>query len=248
MTFWLEGAGVGLILGLVFSLLGAGGGGLSVPALLYLLHAKLEVATGTALAIVCGAAVAGSIGHWRAGRVVVSAAVPVAVASVLGAIGGSLLEPLVAERWRLIGFVLALVASGVSMLRPRAEGTIEQKPMALTALIAMGLVLGVLTGFLGVGGGFLLVPVLTTLAHLPLKKAVGTSLAIIGLSSLTGAITHAAQGHVSVELLVPVGAGAIVGALLGSRLSGALPDRGLRVAFSVLVFAVAIAMFTRAMA
>lgn len=111
----------------------------------------------------------------------------------------------------------------------------------------VGLGLGVMTGFLGVGGGFLLVPALVTLARLPLKSAIGTSLAIITGASLSGALTYVLEGAAPMGLVAPMGAGAVLGALVGAPASGKLPERPLKIGFAVLALTVSLGMAFKAL-
>lgn len=231
---------VGLILGVVFSLLGAGGGILAVPALLVVFSESMTVATGAGLAVVFAAAVAGSISHGRAKRVDWRVAGLFGVPSIAGAIGGARLHPLVPERVTMGLFALVLLVAVASMLRARKEGagSVGSTPL----LLAVGLGTGVLTGFLGVGGGFLIVPALTVLAGVPLHRAIGTSMAVIAASSLSGAITHLVAGHVPFALVGPMAAGSVLGALVGAPLSARLPEKPLKLGFVLLAVSVASGM------
>lgn len=227
---------IGLGLGLLFSLLGAGGAILAVPALL-LFSGSMQEATGGGLAVVWAAALFGAIAHARAGRVAIRIVFAFGLPSMAGAALGALVHPLVSERVIMVIFALVVIGAVVALLRPKRHA--EQGEAAVPALIAAGLVTGALTGFLGVGGGFLIVPALTIWARLPLHRAVGTSMAIITLASFSGALVHLLAGHVSWRLALPMGAGAVVGALVGAPLAGRIPDKPLRVAFAVIALAVA---------
>ena len=231
---------VGLTLGVVFALLGAGGGILAVPALMVVFSESMTVATGAGLAVVFAAAVAGSISHGRAKRVDWRVAGLFGAPSILGAVAGARLHALVPERVTMGLFALVLLIAVASMLRKRREGPAASGSTAV--LLGVGFATGVLTGFLGVGGGFLIVPALTVFAAVPLHRAIGTSMAVIAASSLSGAITHLVAGHVPLELVAPMAAGAVMGALIGAPLSGRLPEKPLKLGFAVLAFVVATGM------
>lgn len=235
----------GALLGVVFSVLGAGGGILAVPVLLFVFNTSVAEATGAGLAVVWIAAIAGASSHWRAGRVDVRVALIFGLPSMLGAVGGAKLHALVPERVTIGLFALVLLAALVAMWSQRRETS--ETAVASWAIVLAGVATGVLTGFLGVGGGFLIVPALTLWAALPLHRAVGTSMAVIAMSSLSGAVVHLFAGHVPLSLVLPMGAGAIAGALLGAPLSGRLPDRPLKIAFAVLAVVVAVGMGARAL-
>lgn len=234
----------GLTMGLVFAVLGAGGGIIAVPVLLVLFKLPLGAATGGGLAIVFAAAVTAAIGHARAKRVDGRVVLLFGPASMLGAVLGAKLNALVAERVTYALFAVVLLLATASLFRKKKE-----QPAAAPkgVLLLVGLGLGVLTGFLGVGGGFLMVPALVGLASLPLHRAVGTSTALIAMSSLTGAATTLAQNSALLPLVLPIAAGAVTGALLGVPLSGKLPEKPVRAAFAMLALTVAAGMAWRAL-
>lgn len=232
----------GLVLGAVFSVLGAGGGILAVPLVMFVFSMPASTATGAGLAVVWAAAMAGTVAHGRAGRVDAPTVGWFGLPSVGAAVLGARLHALVPEPVTLLSFsAVLLVSVTLLFVRPGAP-----RPPARWAVVLAGLGTGVLTGFLGVGGGFLIVPALVLLAGLPLPRAVGTSMAVIALSSFSGALAHLSVGHVPVELVLPMGGGAIVGALLGAPLSGRLPETPVRVGFAVLSVAVAISLAVKA--
>lgn len=234
----------GVALGLVFAVLGAGGGIIAVPVLLVLFKLPLSAATGGGLAIVFAAAVTAALGHARAKRVDWRVALMIGPPSMLGAVLGSKLNTMVPERVTYALFAVVLVLATASLFIPKKDDP-HAAPKVL--LLAVGLGLGVLTGFLGVGGGFLMVPALVGLARLPLHRAVGTSTVLIAASSFTGATTTLVNDPSLVPLVLPIAAGAVVGALLGVPLSGRLPAGPLRVGFTALALVVAGGMAWRAL-
>lgn len=237
------GFAIGLIMGLVFAVLGAGGGIIAVPVLLLLFHLPLSQATGAGLAIVFAAALTSAGGHARAKRVDWRTVLLLGPMTMVGAVLGAKLNTLVPERVTAGLFALVLLGATASLFRKKGETTGSAPKLAL---LATGLGLGVLTGFLGVGGGFLMVPVLVGLAKLPLHRAVGTSAALIAMSSLAGGITAIVTHPELMGLILPLAGGATVGALLGVPLSGKLPEKGLRIAFAVLSLSVAAGMTAKA--
>ncbi|MDX2013413.1 MAG: sulfite exporter TauE/SafE family protein [Myxococcaceae bacterium] len=236
---------VGTLLGLVFAVLGAGGGILAVPVLLVLFGTSLQTATGAGLAVVWAAALSGAVSHARGGRVDVKVAASFGLPSIAGAALGAKLHALVPERVSMVAFAVVLLVALVALFRPKLEG--DGKRPRLAAMVLVGLVTGALTGFLGVGGGFLIVPALTLFAGLPLHRAIGTSMAVISLASLSGAVVHLLAGHVPFELVLPMGAGAVVGAFAGAPLAGKLPERPLRLGFATLSVVVAVGMLVKAL-
>ncbi|MEW5742760.1 MAG: sulfite exporter TauE/SafE family protein [Myxococcota bacterium] len=236
----------GLAMGVVFSLLGAGGGIIAVPVLLGLFGVSMTEATAGALAVVWAAATAGTVGHARGGRVVWRAVLLVGPTSMLGAVLGAKLNALVPDTVTMLLFSALLLISVVFLLRAKADAQGTPR-LDARSLAPVGLGLGAVTGFLGVGGGFLIVPALVTLARLPLKQAIGTSMALICLSSFSGAVTYVAAGQVPLGFVLPMGAGAMLGALGGAPLAGKLPERPLKVGFAVLAVSVSLGMGWKAL-
>jgi uncharacterized membrane protein YfcA len=235
----------GLAMGVVFSLLGAGGGIIAVPVLLVLFHAPMTEATAGALAVVWAAAATGMVGHARGGRVTWRAVWLVGAPSMVGAVLGAKLNKLVPDRLTMVLFAVVLLVATVSMFRSKQDADGEQR-LAWKTLVPIGLGLGVMTGFLGVGGGFLIVPALVTLARMPLKSAIGTSMAIITGASLSGAATYLVEGAAPMGLVLPMGAGAMLGALMGAPMAGKLPERPLKLGFAVLAVVVSVGMGIKA--
>lgn len=233
---------IGLALGAIAALFGAGGGVVAVPLFVLALGLPNPVATGTSLGVIAVAALVGTAAQARARLVHWRAALWLAPTAMLGAQGGARLNPLAPQVLTLSCFVVLLLLAAARMARaPEPAPSSAETPVELPrlALAGLGLVAGVVIGFLGVSGGFVLVPVLRTLVKLPMKRATATSLAIMSASSVSGAVGFALQGLVRVEVLLPAGAGALVGALLGVALSARLQAELLRKAFVVLALAVA---------
>lgn len=233
----------GLAMGLVFAVLGAGGGIIAVPLLMVLFKLPLSAATGGGLAVVFAAAVTSAVGHARARRVDWRVTLTLGPASMVGAWLGARLNPLVPERITAALFALVLVLATASLFLEQSQTPVA-RPRWLLVLAGLGL--GVLTGFLGVGGGFLLVPALVGLAALPMHRAAATSAALITASSLTGAATAMARDASLLTLVLPIAGGAVLGAVLGVPLAGKLPPKPLRAAFTALALTVAAGMAVKA--
>jgi uncharacterized membrane protein YfcA len=241
MVIALASVGLGLVIGLSLGLLGGGGSILTVPALVYVIGLPVAEATGTSLAIVGTTALIGAAGHYRAGRVDVRAALGFGLASMVGAVGGSLLGKRVDGELLLALFALLMIAAGLAMLRGKQTGAAARPPgdWALLRVGVAGLAVGVLTGFFGVGGGFVIVPALTLVLGLPMRLAIGTSLVVIALASAAGLVTHLGTGALDPLVTACFIAGGLAGALAGSRLAGIAPERTLRRGFAALVFVLA---------
>lgn len=229
-------AGIGLSLGL----LGGGGSIITLPVLVYVAGVPVREAVGLSLAIVGATAAVGAIFKARHGEVDLKAALLFGITGMIGAAGGARLTHLVPPAVLLLLFALLMVVVGLRMLRGRSEvETPARAECHLGKCVVSGLGLGVLTGFLGVGGGFLIVPALLRFARMPMHRAVGTSLAIIAANSASGFVAH--LGELSGGLTMAAGftAAAVAGVLLGTTLSQKMHPAGLKTAFGGLALAVA---------
>jgi uncharacterized membrane protein YfcA len=232
----------GLAIGLSLGLVGGGGAILAVPLLVYVLDQDVKQATTASLVIVGATALVGALDHARGGRVRFRLALVLGAGGADGALVGTALNRLASPDAILFLFAFVLLAAAYAMLRSRDESHLE-RPLGSSELwlraLPAGAGVGVLTGFFGVGGGFLIVPVLVLLFGLTMQTAVGTSLLVIALSSAAGLGAHLATGGLDWLVAGAFTAGGIVGALAGSRFSAHLPAKRLREGFAVLVVAVA---------
>ena len=237
----LSGGLVGFSLGLI----GGGGSVLAVPLLLYVVGIRdPHVAIGTSALAVALNAVANLIQHARAGTVKWRCAATFAAAGVVGAAIGSTLGKMVNGQRLLALFAILMVVVGVSMLRRRSgEGDPAVRMDARTAprLVAFGLGAGLLSGFFGIGGGFLIVPGLMLSTGMPILNAVGCSLLSVGAFGATTAANYALSGLVDWRIAILFILGGGVGGMLGMRLAIRLAvNRGvLTKIFAIVLFAVA---------
>lgn len=234
---------LGIATGVLLGLLGAGGSVLTVPALVYLLGEPVGAATTAALAIVSGNAAVGAADNVRRGTVDRRVAVQFAAGGVCGALLGSYLNRLASGETIL--FLLALVMLGAAwpLWRGRSPADVARAAARRRAPVALvgsvGVLVGTLTGFFGVGGGFLIVPALILLLDVPVRSAVGTSLVIITVTALAGLAGHLSAGEVSWPVTLAFGAAGVVGVLLGTRASRRFSGAGLSRAFAVMLVLVA---------
>jgi uncharacterized membrane protein YfcA len=240
----LTGLGVGVAIGLVLGLLGGGGAILAVPGLVYILHAEPHAAIAASLAVVAVGALTGLFTHARGGRVAWMTALQLGVTGAVGALGGTWLGQQVPGERLLALLGLFMLTAAVLMVR-RPSGTGAPSTVSTWKTLLIGLGLGVVTGFFGVGGGFLIVPALTLLLGLPMRLAVGTSLTVIAMSSSAGLLGYLSGGQVDWPLTILVSFGAVAGAVVGGRLAGTVPERSLRRGFAGLVTVVALYLVYR---
>lgn len=242
-------AAFGLVIGALLGLVGGGGGILAVPALTYGLGLPLGAAVPASL-VVIGSASAVAVApraqrdvHWRIALIVGAAGIPTALF-------GGLLNRHLDQRWLLLAFAAIMVAAAVRMLRGHDEtGGVCERPgggvawrRCLPRAISTGLVVGFLTGLLGVGGGFLLVPALIVALGLRTPTAVATSLVVIVINSAAGLVPYLSAGTSSGLdwwVIGPFALAATVAPLPAGRLARRLPGNILRRGFAVLVLLVA---------
>jgi uncharacterized membrane protein YfcA len=236
---------LGALVGSTLGLLGAGGGVLAVPALVYLLGQPVGPATTAALAIVAGAAAVGALENARRGTIDVPTAVAFGAAGAAGALLGSYLSRLVSGDVLLALLALLMLASAWSLARSRPEGAAGRPasgPARGALVAALGLAVGVLTGFFGVGGGFLAVPALVLLLGLPLRRAIGTSLLAVAITAAAGLAGHLSAGGTSWPVTLAFGVSGVAGVLAAGRCAGRLESATLARIFSGVLALVALAI------
>lgn len=254
----LAAVGLGLLIGLVIGALGGGGSILTVPALVFVLGLTAQDATSGSLVIVGITAAVATVGHARSGRTRWRVGAFIALAGLPASVLGTRLNQRVDENILLLVFavLMLLAAAGMLIRRRDDDGTDQedQQPRTPTAagaarwfrLIAAGLVIGFLTGFLGVGGGFVIVPALVLALSFPMPLAVGTSLLVIALNAVVALAARAGTGSFDWEVIVPFTAAAVAASLGGTLLADRLPSRQLTQGFGVLLVLVAVYVGVRA--
>lgn len=232
---------VGLAVGVVLGLLGAGGSLLTVPALMLLLGLSATDATGTSLVAVAMMAIAGVMMHRRAGRCscregFTFGAAAAATAAIAGWLASALSDRILAG-----AFVVLLVGTAIWFLRRDSASEPHHRDRSMNPVKtgAAGGGVGVLTGLLGVGGGFLIVPTLVATRDMRMPMAVGTSQLIILISALGGLAGRLTGTSVQWSLGLLVGVGGLAGAAVGSKLADRAPADTLRAAFAGVAIAVA---------
>ena len=242
----LLGAISGVLGGFSLGLIGGGGSVLAVPLLIYFVGVSdPHVAIGTSALAVALNAFANLVPHARAGHVRWKSAVIFGVAGVIGAFGGSTLGKLLNGQKLIFLFALVMMTVAVLMARPRPAGLDNPECRTWTCfmpVIGTGLLIGGLSGFFGIGGGFLIVPGLVFSTGMPLIEAIGTSLFAVGAFGLTTAVNYAASDLIDWAIAAAFIAGGIGGGwggmLVARRLSKT--KQMLSLVFSVVVFAVGV--------
>jgi len=231
-----------LLIGVLLGLLGGGGSILTVPVLVYLAGLSAKNAIITSLIVVCLTSLIAVVNHARRGKVCWKAGLAFGLTGMIGAFLGGRLAAYVPDSLLLVLFAVIMLTASLSMLRskktPKPLPPLKPCPqhLPLIALMLDGFLVGSVTGLIGVGGGFLMVPALNNLAGLPIHAAIGTSLFIMVIQSSAALAGHA--NHMTIDLFITTlfSAFAIIGSFIGSSLSGKIPGQHLKRGFGILVF------------
>ena len=247
----------GSVVGFTLGLVGGGGSIMAVPLLVYVVGVPSpHVAIGTSAIAVAASAAANLIGHARARTVKWSCALVFAASGIAGAAAGAQLGKMIDGSRLLLLFGVLMVIVGLLMLRPRKSGgnpdvklTRETMPKLLPMLVGIGFLVGALSGFFGIGGGFLIVPGLIGATAMPLINAIGSSLVSITAFGLTTAASYAWSGLVDWPLAALFVVGGALGGLFGIRLARHLSGyrHALSLTFSGIVIAVGIYVIIRSL-
>ncbi|CAI8426612.1 MAG: sulfite exporter TauE/SafE family protein [Schleiferiaceae bacterium] len=254
-----------IFIGISLGLIGGGGSILTVPVLVYLFGLDAEISTAYSLFIVGSTALVGGIRNASLGNVnyktavvftipafiavyLTRAYVVPAIPSEIVSIGSFLLTKDIAI---MVFFAIVMLAASVSMIRNKRKDDSDENQgepqFNIPAIIAEGAVVGVLTGLVGAGGGFLIIPALVLFAKLPMKKAVGTSLLIIAAKSLIGFIGDVQRPDLMIDwtLLLTVTAIAIFGIFIGIYLTKFIDGKRLKKGFGWFVLVMAVYIILR---
>lgn len=230
------------VIGITLGMLGGGGSILTVPVFVYVMGYDPKVAIAMSLPVVGGAALVGAVKHWHMGHVDLRMAVPFGAAAMVAAYGGARLARFVSGEVQLVVLAVVMAAAAISMFR-RAAPTPAIAPSVApgfrAGLLGIAAIVGALTGIVGVGGGFLIVPALVVLGGVSMSAAVGTSLLVISMNTLSGFLGY--QGTVDIPwgVVVPFGALAAAGIFAGTALIRFVDQRTLKRAFAVLLLLIA---------
>lgn len=228
-----------LLIGLSLGLLGGGGSILTTPILIYALGVDPKPAIASSLIVVGVTSLAGVVQHARAGNVVWKTGLVFGLAGMVGSYAGGYASGWVPDRVLLVLFGLMMLATSFAMFRRRRDrGAHASRPH--WQIVLQGLGAGALTGLVGAGGGFVVVPALALLGGLPMRQAVGTALLVIAMNSFAGFAGHAAHVAIDPVLTAEVSAIAVAGAVLGSALVAKVQPDQLRRGFAVFVLSMAV--------
>lgn len=221
-----------LLIGVSLGLLGGGGSILTVPILTYVLGMPAKEAIAASLFIVGATSIVSVVNHARHGRVDWRTGVIFGLAGMVGAFAGGLLGGFIPGAILMLLFVAMMVATAVAMIRGRkAKEGAAHSGLPLVRILLDGFAVGLVTGLVGAGGGFLIVPALVLLGGLPMALAVGTSLLVIAMKSFAGLGGYLFSVSLDWPVVLAVTAVAIAGSFIGAKLVGVVPEKALRKGF-----------------
>ncbi|MDZ4655689.1 MAG: sulfite exporter TauE/SafE family protein [Coriobacteriia bacterium] len=246
---------IGVGSGFLSGQFGIGGGMVITPAIRLLLGRPELIAVGTPLPIIIPTAVAGAIAYARRGLIDLRAGITIGLAGSITSVAGAWLTRLVGGSFVLVvtAVVICYMALDMALLAFRKAPT-NVEPGVVPAVLhgvakraplgylALGLVTGLYSGFLGLGGGFVVVPSLIRWFGFDAKRAIGTSLVVVSVLAVPGSITHYLLGHVDPWIVGAMALGVVPGALLGARVTAVASERTVKIAFSSLLLVVGVVL------
>lgn len=242
----LLGFSLALLVGLALGLLGGGGSILTVPIFVYVMGYPAKSAIAMSLLVVGLTSLVGAVGHWRGGNVSVRDALSFGVLAMIGAFAGARLARFVPGEVQLALLAVVMLASATMMIRGALRPAPPRPGPPHPAMrVAAALGVGMLTGLVGVGGGFLIVPALVLLGGMEMKPAIGTSLVVIAMNTASASLGYRNQVPIDWRVAASFTTIAIGGSLVGARLAGRVDARHLRLGFGVFLIVLAIYILLR---
>ncbi len=241
----------GHLVGVSLGATGAGGSLIAVPLLVYVLGRSVQEAVTISLIIVGFSALLGAMGHVRSKEISFRVALMFGATGAPGAWLGARVHALVNEEWVMLLFGLLMLLVSVLLLRngyPSMHASANEIPANSVAtshaakVSGVGLLIGWLTGFFGVGGGFLSVPALMFFVGFPIRVAIGTSLLITAFMSVAGIAGHLQQGTVDLGLVALMAAGSVAGLVVGAKVARLTSPAGLTKSFALLTLVVSLSL------
>ena len=242
----IAGYSAAILIGLSLGLIGGGGSVLTVPILVYFFRVDPVLATTYSLFVVGLTSSAGAISHYRKGNINFKIAFLFGIPSLIAIfIMRKWVMPVLPHHLLNIGsfeltkpvllmlvFAALMLAASISMIRKKKEVVVSDSQLSYPKLVIQSIVVGIITGFVGVGGGFLIIPSLIMFAGLPMKRAVGTSLMVMTISSLLGVLGDVSRhAPINYSFLMLFSGFAIAGIITGSFLTSYIADTKLKPAF-----------------
>ena len=230
----IAGVAIGSVLGFV----GAGGAMLTVPILVYGFGFAPHQASVAAIAVVIVAALSGIYPRFKSGEILIKEALIISALGIFANVGAAQIVGKISDELLITGFSAVIIFAGITMLGKPIDA--PEKPIPLPILIFLSLVIGSLTGFFGIGGGFLAIPVLVLAFNTPQNKAAGTSLLIIILNSVIALLAHYPMwGEIDWKIPLYMALSAVFIGNLAGKISAKTEPALLRKSFAYLLFTIA---------
>jgi uncharacterized membrane protein YfcA len=231
-----------LIIGVTLGLFGGGGSILTVPVFVYVLGFDPKLAIAMSFPVVGATSAVGALRHWHSGHIKLSKALLFGLVAMTGAYAGARASGLLDGHQQLLILGIVMAVAAVTMMRSAARETPEvaARHSHSPTLYLVGFSVGVLTGTIGIGGGFLLVPALVVLGQVPMNEAVGTSLLVIAMNCVSGFAGQRDAREIPWFFVITFTAVAIAGILAGTRFARFVPQRTLKRGFAALLLVIAI--------
>ncbi|MFQ4141804.1 sulfite exporter TauE/SafE family protein [Chlorogloeopsis sp. ULAP02] len=234
-----------ICIGMSLGLIGSGGSVVAVPILIYVLNVPPKSAIAMSLVIVGAVSLIGVIPHWQQGNVNLRIAALFSPTAMLGAYIGARIAslPIISPTFQLISFAIAMVVAAILMICNNSnelDDSDRHKNYQWLVIPAEGLGVGILTGFVGIGGGFLIIPALVLLGKVPIKEAVGTSLIVITLKSMTGFAGYFGRVSIDFNLMMYFTIAASIGTIAGAYFTKFTQPKQLETGFGLFMIAIAI--------
>lgn len=256
----------GILIGILSGLLGVGGGMMVIPLLRLVVGVDAVVATATSLFTIFFTSLSGAISHIRLKSAIPQLGIALGVGGAITSSLGVYLSSLSPSWAIMVAAAIIILYSSTTMLRkairaPKSTGEQDKSPekgttdensdeiqndsfvvtrKVLLQGLVIGMCAGLAAGYVGVGGGFLMVPLMIAFFKLPMKRASGTSLVAMIILAIPGIVGHAALGHVDFIAGIALAVGTIPGAAIGARLAQRVPERALRFAFAAMLAVAAV--------
>jgi uncharacterized membrane protein YfcA len=251
-----------ILIGVALGLIGGGGSILTVPVLVYLFAVEPVLATAYSLFIVGLTSAVGTVGYFKKGLVNIKTAIVFGIPSIIAVFTTrAFIVPaipkeifsienfiLTKDLFLMLLFAIIMVIASYTMIKKDKKTTIEEageQKFNYPLILIEGAIVGVITGLVGAGGGFLIIPALVILSKLPMKEAVGTSLVIIAAKSLIGFFGEGGESAIDWQFLFTISGFAIVGIFIGTALSKKIDGNKLKPAFGWFVLVMGIYIITK---
>ena len=236
----LLGYALAALIGLSLGVIGGGGSIVTVPVFAYVMGFEPKLAIAMSLPVVGGTSLIGALSHWREGTVKLKMALLFGVIAMAGAYAGARLAVFLTGSLQLALLAIVMLVAAVSMFRSARAGHVQladdstgARPIAAGVLVPVALGVGMLTGVVGIGGGFLIVPALVLVGNVPMKQAIGTSLLVIAMNSVSGFAGYIGQVAIPWRFVAGFSVVSAIGIIAGAHVVRFVSQSALKRVFAV---------------